>query len=139
LTPAAGARYNVGMTRPRDFLDVLEAPGSEPLRIDDTAGALLLHLIVHIFFADERLDDRELQLIAGLVGEESDELLRERITELGSMTVSFEKLAETFPDRQDRLDIITLAEHAWWADNQLEPAELDIADQLADLLDIHER
>ena len=126
------------MTRPGDFLEVLNNPKATPLQIDDRGGALLLHLIVHIFFADQTLHERELELISRLVGESGDEL-RKRITELGGIEMSFAKLAEVFPERQDRLDIITLAEHAWWADNQLEAGEMDVADKLADVLDIHQR
>lgn len=110
-----------------------------PIEVHDTGGALLLHLIVHIFFADGHLDDRELDLVSRLVGEDNDAVLRERIAELGGMPMNYEKLAEAFPDRQDRLDIITLAEHAWWADNQVEPGEMDVADKLAEHLDIHDR
>lgn len=132
-------RYNQAMTRPRDFLEVLDNPDASALQIDDRGGALLLHLVVHIFFSDEELHEREVDLVARLVDGMSGDSLRARITELGGMAMDFEKLAETFPEHQDRLDIITLAEHAWWADNQIEPGEMDVADKLADVLDIHER
>lgn len=132
------SRYNAVMTRPRDFIDVLENPGARPMQIDDTAGALLLHLIVHVFFADEHLDDREVALLSELVGEPSDQTLRERITELAGLPISYDKLAETFPDERDRRDIITIAEHAWWADNMIEPGEMDVADTLAELFGIDE-
>lgn len=126
------------MTRPRDFIDVLENPDARPLQISDTGGALLLHLVVHIFFADEHLDDREIALLSELVGEESDATLRERIVELGKLPMNYDKLAGEFPDEQDRRDIITIAEHAWWADNMIEPGEMDVADKLAELFGIDE-
>lgn len=125
-------------TKPSDFINILENPDARPLQVEDTSGALLLHLIVHIFFADEHLDDRELALLAELIGEDADDTLRDRVTELGKMEMNFDKLAETFPDKKDRRDIITIAEHAWWADNMLEPGEMDVADKLADLFDIRE-
>jgi hypothetical protein len=131
-------RYNAGMTRPRDFIEVLENPEARPLQIADTGGALLLHLIVHIFFADEHLDDREVTLLSELVGEPSDQTLRDRITELGKLEMSYDKLAAEFPDERDRRDIITIAEHAWWADNMIEPGEMDVADKLAEHFGIDE-
>jgi hypothetical protein len=125
-------------TRPSDFINILENPSARPLQISDTEGALLLHLIVHIFFADEHLDDREVKLLGELIGEKADDTLRERIGELGKLEMNFDKLAEVFPDKKDRRDIITIAEHAWWADNMIEPGEMDVADELAELFDIKE-
>jgi len=109
-----------------------------PLHVEDAEGTLLLQLIVHIFFADQYLDEREVRLVAKLVGGD-EAALRRRIMGLGALPMDFAKLAELFPSVDDRQDIITLAEHAWWADNMLEPAELDVADKLAEVLDIHHR
>jgi hypothetical protein len=125
-------------TSPRDFINILENPDARPLQVSDTSGALLLHLIVHVFFADEHLDDRELGLLAELLGEKPDQTLRDRVVELGKMEMNFDKLVETFPDKKDQRDIITIAEHAWWADNMIEPGEMDVADRLAELFDISE-
>ena len=126
------------MIRPRDFLDVLENDAA-PVQVNDTGGALLLHLLVHMFFADEVLHAKELAVLGRLVGAEDDGALREQVTEMGAMAMNFDKLAELYPDQQDRLDIITLAEHGFWADNQMEPQEMDVLDKLAEVFGIEER
>jgi uncharacterized tellurite resistance protein B-like protein len=127
------------VTRPRDFISVLDDPSHEPLKLGDPAGELLVQLVVHIFFSDEVLHDRELELFARLVGGKVDDELRARIRDIGNRGMDFDKLAAAFPNHDDRQDIITLAEHAWWADNMLEPGELDVADKLAEVLEIRER
>lgn len=127
------------MIRPRDFLYVLENPGAPPVTVDDTGGALLLRLLVHMFFADEELHDKELGVLRQLVGAGSDEELRDQVTQLSAVPMSFDKLAALYPDHQDRLDILTLADHGFWADNQMKFAEMDVLDRLAEVLDISER
>jgi len=131
--------YNPLVTRPRDFIGILDNPTSAPLAAPDDKGQLLVQLVVHIFFSDEHLHERELELFSRLVGSPADDALRARVGELSKHKLDFAKLAEAFPEHEDRQDIITLAEHAWWADNMLEPGELDVADKLADVLKITER
>jgi len=126
------------MTSPRDFLDVLEKD-APPVTVDDAGGALLLHLMVHIFFADNELADSEVAVLEQLVGSENDGELRAQVTQMNELPMNYDKLAQVFPDRADRLDIITLAEHGFWADNQLEPGEMDVLDKLAEVLGIEER
>jgi hypothetical protein len=138
LTADAGRRYNQAVTRPRDFIAVLDDPSLGPVEVRDPAGELLVQLVVHIFFSDEHLHERELELFARLFGGEPDSL-RDRVGELGKAGLDFEQLAATFPEHDDRQDIITLAEHAWWADNMLESGELDVADKLAEVLQISQR
>jgi hypothetical protein len=126
------------MIRPRDFLDVLEND-APPVEIHDTGGALLLHLMVHMFFADEELHDKELDVLKKLVGGDDDAALRDQVTQMNALPMNFDKLAETYPDKQDRLDIITLAEHGFWADNQMEAGEMDVLDKLAEAFGIEDR
>lgn len=126
------------MTNPRDFLDVLEND-APPVTVDDAGGALLLHLMVHIFFADEELHEKELAVIKKLVGADNEDELRDQITQMNNLPMNFDKLAEAFPEESDRQDIITLAEHGFWADNQMEPGEMDVLDKLAEVLEITER
>lgn len=125
------------MIRPREFLDVLEND-APPLHLKDVGGALLLHLMVHMFFADEELDDQELAVLKKLVGGADDDL-REQVTKMNALPMSYKKLAEIYPERADQLDIITLAEHGFWADNQMEASEMDVLDKLADVFGIEER
>jgi len=127
------------MTRPRDLLDVLEDPTKGPLSVDDTGGALLLHLLVHMFFADDELHEKELQILQTLLGEKNSGELRKQITELGEIEMNWQRLAEEFPERQDRLDILTVADHGFWGDNQMKFSEMDVLDKLATVLDITDR
>jgi uncharacterized tellurite resistance protein B-like protein len=127
------------MIRPRDFINVLEKDDAEPITIDDTGGALLLHLLVHMFFADEELHDQELGVLRRLVGGDENDELREQVTQLNKLPMNFAKLAEVYPERQDRLDVITLAEHGFWADNQMKFSEMDVLDRLAEAFEIEER
>jgi uncharacterized tellurite resistance protein B-like protein len=126
-------------TRPRDFLAVLEDSGKQPLSVDDTGGALLLHLLVHMFFADEELHDKELALLQKLLGEDDADVLRKQVAELSGMEMNWKRLAEAFPERQDRLDILTLADHGFWGDNQMKFSEMDVLDKLAEVLEITDR
>lgn len=126
------------MTTPRDFIDTIENADAAPLAIGDTSGALLLHLLVHMFFADEELHEKELEVLERLVGTEDKEL-QKHVNEMNSMPMNWAKLAETFPEEKDRLDIITLAEHGFWADNQMKFSEMDVLDKLAEVLEITDR
>lgn len=127
------------MIRPRAFLDVLENPDAEPITIDDTGGALLLHLLVHMFFADRELHDDEVGALQRLVGGDSKDELRTQVTQLNKLPMRFDKLAEAYPDKQDRLDILTLADHGFWADNNMKFEEMDVLDKLAEIFGIDER
>ena len=127
------------MMTPSDFIDVIENADAPPLAIGDTGGALLLHLLVHMFFADEELHEKEVHILQRIVGGSNDDELRKQVAELNAMPMNFDALAETYPEHQDRLDIITLAEHGFWADNHMHFAEMDVLDRLADVLGITER
>jgi uncharacterized tellurite resistance protein B-like protein len=127
------------MTTPRDFIDTIENADAKPLAIGDTSGALLLHLLVHMFFADEELHEKEVAVLKRLVGADDDGELQKHVNELNALDMNWAKLAETFPEEKDRLDIITLAEHGFWADNQMKFSEMDVLDKLAEVLEIKDR
>ena len=123
------------MIRPSEFIHVLENPDAPSIQISDAGGALILRMLVYMFFADGELADKELALIQRLVGED-DESLRANITELNKIPMDWNKLAATYPDEKDRHDIITLAEHAYWGDDRVEPGEMDVLDKLAEVFGI---
>ena len=54
------------MIRPREFIKVLENPDGPSVNIDDAGGALILRLLVHMFYADEELHDKELAMLGKL-------------------------------------------------------------------------
>ncbi len=125
------------MIRPSEFVAVLENPEAPPIQISDAGGALILRLLVHMFFADDDFDDKELKLVQRLIGEEDDKL-RANIVELNKVPMDWDKLAVTYPDEKDRHDIITLAEHAYWGDDRVEEGEMDVLDRLAEVFGITE-
>lgn len=124
------------MTRPADFLTVLANSDAPAVTVDDERGELLVQLLVHMFFADDELHDKEVALLERLIGGED---LRKKISSINSSPMSWDGLAAAFPERQDRLDIIEIAEHGFWADNQMKFSEMDVLDKLADVFDIKER
>ena len=127
------------MTRPADFLSVLESKDASPVTVDDERGELLVQLLVHMFFADDELHDKEVELLQRLVGGENAGALRDKISGINASPMDWEALAEKFSDRQDRLDILTLAEHGFWADNQMKFSEMDVLDKLSSVFGITER
>ena len=126
------------MIRPREFVKVLEDSDAPPITVDDAGGALILRLLVYMFFADEELHDKELGMIGRLIGEENNDALRVNIKKLNEVPMDFAKLAELYPDEEDRHDIITLAEHGYWGDDRAEPGEMDVLDKLAEAFGITE-
>lgn len=126
------------MTRPRDMIAVLEQTDAPPIDLRQEETELLLALIVHIFFSDGVLDDTEVALFRRLVPLD-DEPLRELVHDLAERELDFERLAVVFPGPADRQDIVTIAEHAVWGDNEIEPGEMDVIDKLAEVLEITER
>ena len=43
---------------------------------------------------------------------------------------------EFYPDSADRDDIVTLAEHAVWGDDEVDPREWDLVDKLVEVLGV---
>ena len=120
--------------KPRDFIHVLENPGAAPLKEQSRESELLLTLVAHLFFADRVLDEREVGLVKRLAGHAPD--VRGYIEQLSARPLDLNQLAAAFPDAKDRDDIVTLAEHAVWGDDEVDTREWDIVDQLVEILDI---
>jgi hypothetical protein len=120
--------------KPREFIEVLDNPSAPSLRQPDPEGELLLTLLAHLFFADRRLDEGELALMKRLTAGIQD--VDVYLQQLASRELDFEALAKTFPDPQDRDDIITLAEHAVWGDADVDAREWDIVDALVEKLGV---
>ena len=126
------------MIRPSEFVKVLKDPKAPSVAIADAGGALILRLLVHMFYADEELHDKELAILGRLIGEDNNDALRENVKKLNEVPMDFTKLAELYPDGQDRHDIITIAEHGYWGDDRAEPEEMDVLDKLAEVFGISE-
>jgi hypothetical protein len=120
--------------KPRDFIQVLENPGAKALSQQTPEAELLLTLVAKLFYADKVLDDRELALVTRLADGVAD--VRGYVEKLAAREFDYEKLAATFPDSKDRDDIVTLAEHAVWGDDEVDSREWDIVDKLVEVLGI---
>lgn len=120
--------------KPRDFIHVLENPGAPPIGERSDQTELLLTLVAKLFFADRVLDDGEVKLVQRLAASVPD--VRAYMEELAARPLDLQKLAATFPDPKDRDDIVTLAEHAVWGDDEVDSREWDIVDQLVEALEI---
>jgi hypothetical protein len=94
---------------------------------------MLRILLVHLFFVDHDLDRGELAIL-GRVLPDGD--IREYIKAAATRRLDLDRLAQLFPDPVDRDDIITLAEHAVWGDNRVEPEEWDLVDRLVEKLGV---
>ncbi|HKP62577.1 MAG TPA: hypothetical protein VJV78_37840 [Polyangiales bacterium] len=117
--------------RPREFLDVLENPALAPCTAAGEQAESLRSLLVHLFFADLNLDKRELRLLERVLPHVN---IREYLTAHAARKLDLDRLAELFPDREDRADIVRLAEHAVWGDDTLARRERDLLERLADRL-----
>ncbi|MEM9462982.1 MAG: TerB family tellurite resistance protein [Myxococcota bacterium] len=124
------------MGRPRDFLDILEDPQAGPLSERKPGDELILGLLAHMFYADDAVTDDELAVFGRLTGRTDTEELREYLDELGERPLDYDELARTFPDLQDRDDIVTIAEHAIWGDSRVERGEVDMIEDLMEALGI---
>jgi hypothetical protein len=113
--------------RPRQFLEVLEKPEAPPCGVVDEQAEMLRTLLVHLFFADLDLDKGELDLFARVLPEGD---VSEYVKSAAARRLNLDRLAALFPDPVDRDDIVTLAEHAVWGDNNVNRRELDLVDLL---------
>lgn len=120
--------------KPRDFIHVLENPKVPAVAKRTPESELLLTVVAKLFFADRVLDDREVALVQRLAADVPD--VRAYVEQLAKQELDYSKLAATFPDAQDRDDIITLAEHAVWGDDQVDSREWDIVDKLVEELGV---
>ncbi len=78
--------------KPRDFIHVLETPDAPRLSSMDEQSELLRTMIVHVFYADEHIDDSEVALLERVLPD-----------------VDARKYLETARDRE--LDLERIAEH----------------------------
>lgn len=123
--------------RPRDFIEVLENPAAPPCAAKGERAEILRQMLIHLFFVDLDLDREELSLLKRVLPEDVN--LREYIEQAALRRLDLDRLAELFPDPTDRDDIITLAEHAVWGDNQVKHGEWDLMEQLVEKLGVVRR
>lgn len=121
--------------KPRELIDLLENPDAPHTVKRDEHTDALLTLIVHMFFADRRLDDGEIALLQRILP--SGEDVRATIVKLAAHPLDLDRLGALFPDAQDRDDIVTLAEHAVWGDDEVDPREWDFVDKLVEKLGVN--
>lgn len=119
--------------KPADFLHVLDDTTAPPLSAQGEEAELLRTLIVHLFYADNRVDQGEIALLQRLL---PDGDAHRYVAEARKRKLDLDRIAQLFPDPRDRDDIITLAEHAVWGDNQVDSSEWDIVDQLVEKLGV---
>ena len=120
--------------KPSDMLRVLDDPELPGISEQDAQSEQLLTLVAHLFFADEKLDRGELALIERLVPASVN--AREYVESLTQRPLDLAGLAAMFPDATDRDDIVTLAEHAVWGDDDVDSREWDLVDQLVEALGV---
>ena len=120
--------------KPGQLIDLIENPKAVRPAEGDEQTEILLTLLVHMFFADRRLDDGEVKLITRLLPEGVS--VQPYIEQLSQRELDLDRLAALFPDSKDRDDIITLAEHAVWGDDEVDPREWDFVDKLVEKLGV---
>jgi uncharacterized tellurite resistance protein B-like protein len=120
--------------KPSELIYLLEHPQAPKKVQRDEPTELLLTMLVHLFVADRRLADSEVALLARILPEGQD--ARAYIDELSKRTLDLDRLAALFPSPADRDDIVTLAEHAVWGDDEVDPREWDIVDQVVEKLGV---
>lgn len=113
------------------LLEHPEAPRAVP-RTEQTE--ILLTMIVHVCFADRRLEAGEAKLLERIVPAGVE--VQSYIAELRERELDFDRMAALFPDAKDRDDIVTLAEHAVWGDDEVDPREWDLVDRLVETLGV---
>jgi hypothetical protein len=119
--------------RPRQFLEVLENPEAPRCAVIDEQAEMLRTLLVHLFFVDLDLDKREMELLARVLPEGD---VPGHIKALAARKLNLDRLAALFPDPVDRDDIVTLAEHAMWGDNNVDRREWDLVERLVETLGV---
>lgn len=120
--------------KPRDFIHLLEHQDAPNDIVQNEGADLLLGVLVHTFVADDRVHEGEVALLKRLIGPHAD--AQAYIEKLAARPLDLDALATAFPDAQDRDDIITLAEHAVWGDDEVDSREWDLIDALVDKLGV---
>ncbi len=119
--------------RPRDFLEVLANPDLPRCTLGGEHAELLRSLLVHLFFADLDFDKREFALLLRVL---PDIDAREYVKSVAARRLDLARLAELFPNQDDRHDIVTLVEHAAWSDAKLDRAESSLRQRLIEVLEV---
>lgn len=119
--------------RPRQFLEVLENPEAPRCGVTGEQAEMLRTLLVHLFFVDLDLDQGELDLFARVL---PDGNIAEYVKSAAARRLNLDRLAALFPDPVDRDDIVTLAEHAVWGDNNVDRREWDLVERLVEKLGV---
>ncbi|MET0287887.1 MAG: TerB family tellurite resistance protein [Polyangiales bacterium] len=120
--------------KPSELIKLLENPEAPKKVQRDEPTELLLTLLVHLVVADRRVDERELKLISRILPDGQD--ARGYIEELSKRELDLDRLAALFPNPKDRDDIVTLAEHGVWGDDEVDPREWDIVDKVVEKLGV---
>ncbi|MFT3928028.1 MAG: TerB family tellurite resistance protein [Myxococcales bacterium] len=119
--------YMPGM-RPRELLKVLDR-GQGDVALADPQCQLMLTLIAHVIHADRGMTQDELDLVRPLVRNVEDK--RGFFEELSQRPLDLEALAQNFPDRRDRKDLLEIAEHCLWCDGVEDEREWNLIDRIA--------
>jgi hypothetical protein len=119
--------------RPRQFLEVLENPDAPRCGVVDDQAEMLRTLLVHLFFVDLDLDEREMSLLVRVFPEGD---VREQIKSAAARRLNLDRLAALFPDPVDRDDIVSIAEHAIWGDSNVDRREWDLLERLVEKLGV---
>ena len=120
--------------KPREIIHLIDHPDAPGAVVADEQTEILLTLLVHMFFVDRRLDEGEVALLTRLLPAGED--VQAHLATLRGRPLDLDRLASLFPDPADRDDIITLAEHAVWGDNEVDPREWDFVEQLVEKLGV---
>jgi hypothetical protein len=94
---------------------------------------MLRTLLVHLFFVDLDLDQGEMDLLARVL---PDGDARAYVASAATRRLNLDRLAALFPDPVDRDDIVTIAEHAMWGDNNPDRREWDLVERLVEKLGV---
>jgi hypothetical protein len=112
---------------------VLENPEAPRCGVTGEQAEMLRTLLVHLFFVDLDLDQGELDLFARVL---PDGNIAEYVKSAAARRLNLDRLAALFPDPVDRDDIVTLAEHAVWGDNNVDRREWDLVERLVEKLGV---
>lgn len=120
--------------RPRDFIDVLENRQLPRCAASGDRADALRGLLVHLFFIDHDLDKRELVLLERVLPDGVSG--RDFVKSVAARKLDLERVAQLFPERADREDILELADQAAWGDEKVVVRERTLLDRLTEVLGV---
>lgn len=120
--------------KPGHLIHLLDNPDAPRTVQRDEPTEILLTLLAHMFFADRTLAEGEIAMVTRILPDGVE--AQSYIEELSKRPLDLDRLAELFPDAKDRDDIVTLAEHAVWGDDEVDPREWDFVDKLVEKLGV---